>query len=244
MPKHKLYQFWFNAEDWRASTFIAESDLIVTGAYINLLAAAWMSDDCTLPDDVDKLCRLSLAQNSSEFAQIWSKLSTKFRRKNGRIYNEKQMDQFKKAINKYKASVKNGKKNGTQEEPKSAPNNIPKKGVEHKNTRTQEHKKVLSTYTGTSKIETDNQFEVFWESYPKKVGKKGAIRAWQKAIDSGIDHSDILAGVERGKRCQQWTRDGGQFIPHPTTWLNGEKWNDEIDGDDISETERMEGLPF
>ena len=26
---------------------------------------------------------------------------------------------------------------------------------------------------------------------------------------------------------EQWARDGGRYIPHPTTWLNGERWNDD-----------------
>jgi hypothetical protein len=38
----------------------------------------------------------------------------------------------------------------------------------------------------------------------------------------------ILAGLEKAKQSRQWMKDGGAFIPHPTTWLNGERWNDEV----------------
>ena len=31
------------------------------------------------------------------------------------------------------------------------------------------------------------------------------------------------------EKSEQWKKDDGQFIPHPTTFLNGERWNDEID---------------
>ena len=38
----------------------------------------------------------------------------------------------------------------------------------------------------------------------------------------------ILAGIEKQKQSAQWTKDGGQFIPHPATWLNGCRWEDEM----------------
>jgi len=36
-----------------------------------------------------------------------------------------------------------------------------------------------------------------------------------------------MAGLERSKVSEQWQRDGGQFIPHPATWLNGRRWEDQ-----------------
>jgi hypothetical protein len=38
----------------------------------------------------------------------------------------------------------------------------------------------------------------------------------------------ILASVELHKKSLQWTKDGNQFIPYPATFLNQERWNDEI----------------
>ena len=37
----------------------------------------------------------------------------------------------------------------------------------------------------------------------------------------------LLDAVEAQKRSPQWTRDGGQFIPYPATWLNQRRWEDE-----------------
>ena len=39
---------------------------------------------------------------------------------------------------------------------------------------------------------------------------------------------EILAGLERHRNSEQWVKDDGRFIPHPTTWLNGERWKDEV----------------
>lgn len=38
----------------------------------------------------------------------------------------------------------------------------------------------------------------------------------------------LLKALEEQKKSLQWTKDGGQFVPHPTTWLNQERWEDEI----------------
>jgi hypothetical protein len=38
----------------------------------------------------------------------------------------------------------------------------------------------------------------------------------------------ILKAVKSQLDCQQWKRDGGQYIPNPATWINQGRWNDEI----------------
>jgi hypothetical protein len=37
----------------------------------------------------------------------------------------------------------------------------------------------------------------------------------------------ILAVIEKLKQSEQWIRDNGQYIPHPSTWLNQGRWTDE-----------------
>lgn len=69
------------------------------------------------------------------------------------------------------------------------------------------------------------EFEIFWNCYPKKAGKKAAQKAFQHAQDRPrID--DLLAAIHRAKASPQWAKDGGQFIPHPATWLNRGQWAD------------------
>lgn len=71
------------------------------------------------------------------------------------------------------------------------------------------------------------EFEKFWEAYPRKVGKKDARKAWDKAVDRP-PITDILQVIGLQKVSEQWVRDGGQFIPHPSTWLNQGRWADVI----------------
>jgi len=70
----------------------------------------------------------------------------------------------------------------------------------------------------------DPDFTAFWEAYPRKVAKPKALAAWQKAKLPAI--ADILASITAQSSSDQWSKDGGKFIPHPTTWISGERWND------------------
>lgn len=70
-------------------------------------------------------------------------------------------------------------------------------------------------------------FNIFWEAYPRKVSKAKAIESWNH-IDLTQEIFDaIIMALEKQKKSTQWTKDKGQFIPHPTTWLNGARWEDE-----------------
>ena len=79
----------------------------------------------------------------------------------------------------------------------------------------------------TSSPETDELFDAFWKEYPKKVKKPDAIKAWNK-IPPLTDPHDVIEGVLRWKKSDQWTRDGGRYIPNPATWLNARQWEDEV----------------
>ncbi|MFI7448140.1 hypothetical protein ACIBQX_11635 [Nonomuraea sp. NPDC049714] len=72
----------------------------------------------------------------------------------------------------------------------------------------------------------DPGFARFWETYPRKVGKGHAKKAWAKAMDDNVDPEEIIAGAERFRMDPTRSRDP-QFIAHPSTWLNGERWKDQ-----------------
>jgi transcription elongation factor len=36
-----------------------------------------------------------------------------------------------------------------------------------------------------------------------------------------------MKALEWQRKCDQWTKDNGQFVPNPETWLNQGRWNDE-----------------
>lgn len=72
-------------------------------------------------------------------------------------------------------------------------------------------------------------FETFWKAYPRKSGKDAAWKAWQKRRHEIPALPELAAILARQSHCEQWQRDGGQFIPHPATWLNQGRWQDEVE---------------
>jgi hypothetical protein len=94
-----------------------------------------------------------------------------------------------------------------------------------------ERKQTPDTDTDTDKTLSAKQpalvagFDEFWDRYPKKVGKGAAETAWKKAKVNG-HLSDVLSALDNQKRSEQWAKDGGQFIPNPSTWINQRRWED------------------
>lgn len=84
----------------------------------------------------------------------------------------------------------------------------------------------INEYISPSGVTQTLPFEEFWNMYPRKVGKGHARLAFKKAADKEdpakiIEAAYKFAAVMEGKEKQ--------YIPHPTTWLNGERWDDELD---------------
>jgi len=73
-------------------------------------------------------------------------------------------------------------------------------------------------------------FAEFWTHYPRKVGKDVAWKAYQKVNPDSELHKTMLAVLAWQRQQDSWIRDGGQYIPHPSTWLNQGRWKDEQPG--------------
>jgi hypothetical protein len=74
----------------------------------------------------------------------------------------------------------------------------------------------------------DEHFDLFWKNYPKKIGKGAALKAWNKIKDKKGTIEKIRDVLPRQMLSPQWTKDGGQYIPHPATYLNQTRWEDEV----------------
>lgn len=74
----------------------------------------------------------------------------------------------------------------------------------------------------------ETAFNEFWSAYPKKVNKKGCYKSFCKIKNLKEEMPLILDALERFKNSKGWQKDNGQFIPHPTTFINQERWKDEI----------------
>jgi hypothetical protein len=85
-----------------------------------------------------------------------------------------------------------------------------------------------STQYASKTIGQPDGFLEFWTAYPRKVKRLEAQKAWAKVDPDALLRSKILAALEVQKRSAEWARNGGQYIPHARTWLNGAQWEDQI----------------
>jgi hypothetical protein len=81
-------------------------------------------------------------------------------------------------------------------------------------------------------------FESFWNAYPKKVGKDDARKAFVKRKPDAEMLAAMVTAISSQASSAAWTKDGGQFIPNPATWLNGGRWQD---GDTSPQSNVMAG---
>jgi hypothetical protein len=74
---------------------------------------------------------------------------------------------------------------------------------------------------------TKEMFDAFWREYPKRRAKGNAEKAFAKIKPSEQLFEAIMNGLKRAKTSEDWQKDNGKYIPHPATWLNGKRWEDE-----------------
>lgn len=76
----------------------------------------------------------------------------------------------------------------------------------------------------TARDSYPEEFMRLWGVYPRKDGKGAAFRAWKAQRPP---EAAVVAALGWQRKSDQWTKDGGRFIPHLATYLNGRRWQDE-----------------
>ena len=88
------------------------------------------------------------------------------------------------------------------------------------------HNQVSNNLVNEQNIFWEKIFEEMWLLYPKRVGKGAAKQSWMKSckkINVGELSSCLRAYISSIKNADK------KFIPHLSTWLNQERWNDDLE---------------
>lgn len=71
-----------------------------------------------------------------------------------------------------------------------------------------------------------DQFDEFWNEYPRKVGKKKAFAVYNSLMKfNKATHQEIMSGLSVYK--SHLSKNSWLNPAHPTTWLGGERWSDD-----------------
>ena len=88
--------------------------------------------------------------------------------------------------------------------------------------------RTTSSLARAKRSETPERFEEFWDAYDHKQGRKKAEAAYRAALKKPGVTDDLL--ITAASSYVAFVKAEGKhptYTKHPTTWLNGEHWNDE-----------------
>ena len=93
----------------------------------------------------------------------------------------------------------------------------------NKNKNKEKEKDIKSAIALSANANRD--FEKFWSVYPRHEGKQAARKTFEKLNPDDALLSTIINAIAKQKQSAQWSE--ARYIPHPATWLNGRRWEDE-----------------
>jgi uncharacterized protein YdaU (DUF1376 family) len=210
-----MHYFQHNIADYRKDTM--HLTLLEHGCYRQLLDQYYLNEE-PLPLDLTRLFRLINARTEDEQIAIKNIIEDFFiETENGFIHTRCDLE-----IEFFHARLESASKAGKASAEKRAKANERSTSVQPTNNLITNNLITNNSITHIRDIE-DN-FEIFWRAYPKKVGKETARKSWNK-IRPNLQ--DVLNALAWQKDSKQWFEKGGQFIPNPSTYLNQHRWLDE-----------------
>ena len=87
---------------------------------------------------------------------------------------------------------------------------------------------ILTNHINKPHMGESDLFNIFYDEYPKRVGRKLAHETWLAMNPSQQDLDAMLINISDRLSKAVWTLDAKQYIPHPANYLLGEQWTDEL----------------
>lgn len=102
--------------------------------------------------------------------------------------------------------------------------------------------RVVSNTSSPAKMAHPNDnpmFQAFWQAYPRRIGKGAARTAFKRAIKFSSGDEIVQGAIAYASHCEEMGTEK-QYIPHPSTWLNAERWEDDLESEKV-ETKKTIG---
>lgn len=133
-------------------------------------------------------------------------------------------------VRNWKNGAKGGRPKKTQKEPSDNPSETQKEPSDNPELtdKSRVDKSRVLPPKSPRGDDAPKGFIRFWEIYPRRVGKAAALRSWQRHKCEAITDK-IIASIAPHMESDEWKKDGGEFIPHPATYLNQGRWDDVLE---------------
>lgn len=205
--------------------YLADTTHLTTiehGAYLLLLMAAWRAGGY-LPDD-DRLLRRVTRLGPKQWDRMRPVMETFWRVENGQWSNGRLLDELTAVRQRLQSLSDTGRANALKRWHRDMPGAMPERCHGNAN-HTHTHNQIKDTppIVPPKGDGLEEDFEAFWLLVPRKIGKGQARRAYRTARKK-TDAQTLIAGMEAYAR--QCVGREAQYVCHPSTWLNGERWGD------------------
>lgn len=148
-------------------------------------------------------------------------------RQDGTLWNDRAEIEISSRANDLKIAIKAGKASAEKRQQKQRQGATPvQRPFNHTDTDTDTRDTNVSLSIVAPPSKPPDLFSEFWDRYPKRVGKGDAHKAYIKALKK-ITHDDLMFALS--ERLPALEAKEKQFRPNPATWLNQERWTDDID---------------
>ena len=221
------YYSWYPG-DFKSST--SHFTLTEKAIYRELLDWSWLNGP--LPENDRRLAQICGCSLRS-FRASWREVRTKFVANGDGLINRRLEEIRSRTLEISEKRSEAGRAGGKASAKANAVASAKQTGKQNSSSQSQSQSQSSSSPSETHNTGArDLRFSRFWQTYPKKVGKGDARRAFDRAEKKGMEIDVALAAVERCKSTAQWQRG---VIPNPSTWLNQERWEDDPETIDAGE---------
>ena len=181
------------------------------GLYLMLLMTIWRSPDCKIPNDLEWVKR-RLRATDQQMENLVKNLLDEFFTTTGNHITQKRLKEEYEYVRK-----------------KAKKNSVSAKSRWQKEKQVCERSAPIPTpiSIGVTKVtpspKSDDLFEIWYEPWPRKVGKGGARKAFKAALKK-TDFQTLCEGRDRFLAAAS-----GQdktYLPYPSPWLHQERWLD------------------
>lgn len=206
------------------------------GAYLALMHH-YYATETPLPVELDQLCRIAGAITSAERKSVKVAMGffdpTDSGLTHDRIEAELEKAGQRSNTNREIALAREANRRAEREAleqhetcTKRAPD-VPRTDHEQSTNQTPDTREEQESKTlDRQAARLSDRFPEFWDEYPNKKGKADALKAWKrKGLDKIAD--EIIEDVKARKSGDRQWLDG--YIPHGSTYVNAEGWQDAIE---------------